>query len=105
MKLKKSLFILCATTTLLNSCGTFSEVGSVMRNQKTISTDEFLIKKKEPLTQPPDFKQILEPGSIEKKVSNRNSIEEILRTNKTESNNSKSKSTSTEESILNQIKK
>jgi len=48
MKLKKSLFILCATTTLLNSCGTFSEVGSVMRNQKTISTDEFLIKKKEP---------------------------------------------------------
>ena len=66
MKLKKSLFILCATTTLLNSCGTFSEVGSVMRNQKTISTDEFLIKKKEPLTQPPDYQTIPEPGSTDK---------------------------------------
>ena len=105
MKFKKSIILLSGLFIILNSCSSLKEAGSVLRNEKTKTNDEFLIQKKEPLTQPPDFKQILEPGSIEKKVSNRNSIEEILRTNKTESNNSKSKSTSTEESILNQIKK
>ena len=105
MKFTKLVMTLCGLMVILNSCSTLSETGKVLRNEKRKSTDEFLIKKKEPLTQPPDFKQILEPGSIEKNVSNRNRIEEILRTNKTESNNIKSKSTSTEESILNQIKK
>jgi len=28
------------------SCGTFSEVGKVMRNEKINTTDEFLVKKK-----------------------------------------------------------
>ena len=30
---------------LLNSCGGFSDVGKVLRNEKTRTTDEFLVKK------------------------------------------------------------
>ena len=53
---------------LLWGCGTASEVGKVMRNEKIKSTDEFLVKKKQPLTLPPDFAEIPEPGSLEKKI-------------------------------------
>ena len=58
------LLILILITT---SCGTLSDVGKIMRNEKITSTDEFLVKKKEPLTLPPDFAEIPEPGSLEKK--------------------------------------
>ena len=103
MKLTKSLFIFSALTILLNSCGTFSEVGSVMRNQKSKSTDEFLIKKKEPLTQPPDYQTIPEPGSTaDRSNSEKKQIEKIL--NSSQAEITKSKSSSVESSILNQIK-
>ena len=49
MKIIKSLFIFCIIIVSLNSCGSFSEAGKVLRNEKTKSTDEFLIKKKRPL--------------------------------------------------------
>ena len=92
---------------LLNNCSSFSEAGKVLRNEKVRTTDEFLIKKKEPLTQPPDFDTIPEPGSIENKADKEeNSIESILGLNTNEQKSSTgSSSSSTEESILNQIKK
>ena len=91
---------------LLNNCSSFSEAGKVLRNEKVRTTDEFLIKKKEPLTQPPDFDTIPEPGSTENKAEKEeNSIESILSSNISKSDNTSSSSSSTEESILNQIKK
>ena len=80
MKIIKSLFIFCIIIVSLNSCGSFSEAGKVLRNEKTKSTDEFLIKKKDPLTQPPDFNTIPEPGSVVKK--SKNSIEKIIKDHK-----------------------
>ena len=53
------------------SCTSFSEVGQVMRNEKKNTTDEFLVKKKDPLTLPPDFAEIPEPGALEKKSRRR----------------------------------
>ena len=74
-----------------------------MRNQKSKSTDEFLIKKKEPLTQPPDYQTIPEPGSTaDKSNSEEKQIEKIL--NSSQAEITKSKSSSVESSILNQIK-
>jgi len=106
MKFIKLLIILSGLSIILNSCGGLSEAGRVLRNDKSKSTDEFLIKKKDPLTQPPDFKNIPEPGSTENNSkSEKSRIEKILRTNKSESDRSQNKSSSTEESILNQIKK
>ena len=91
---------------LLNNCSSFSEAGKVLRNEKVRTTDEFLIKKKEPLTQPPDFDTIPEPGSIENKAEKEEkSIESILSSNTSEPSSTSSSSSSTEESILSQIKK
>ena len=58
----------------LASCSSLTEAGKVLRNEKTNTTDEFLVKKREPLVLPPDFKDIPEPGSIKKKkiLSNKN---------------------------------
>ena len=105
MKFKILIFsLLCSL--LLNNCSSFSEAGKVLRNEKVRTTDEFLIKKKEPLTQPPDFDTIPEPGSIENKAEkNEKSIESILNSNTSEPSSTSSSSSSTEESILNQIKK
>ena len=63
---KKKLVIL-ALILITTSCGSLSDVGKIMRNEKITTTDEFLVKKKEPLTLPPDFAEIPEPGSLEKK--------------------------------------
>ena len=52
---------------LLSGCAGFSEAGKVLRNEKSEATDEFLIKK-EPLTQPPDYKILPTPDSM---VSNK----------------------------------
>ena len=40
---------------LLNSCGSMSEAGKVLRNEKVKTTDEFLVKKRQPLVLPPDY--------------------------------------------------
>ena len=101
MKIIKSLFLLCVLSIVLNGCSSLSEAGKVIRNEKKTSTDEFLIKKQQPLTQPPDFETIPEPGSIKNKAEN--NIKKILKSEQKKS--STSKSSSIEESILNQIKK
>jgi hypothetical protein len=102
----KILIISLLFLLLLNNCSSFSEAGKVLRNEKVRTTDEFLIKKKEPLTQPPDFETIPEPGSTENKAEKKeNSIKSILGSNTNEASSTNSSSSSTEESILNQIKK
>ena len=102
----KILIISLLFLLLLNNCSSISDAGKVLRNEKVRTTDEFLIKKKEPLTQPPDFDTIPEPGSIENKAEKEEmSIESILRSNTSEPSSTSSSSSSTEESILSQIKK
>jgi|TARA_B100001093_G_scaffold518207_1_gene602277 hypothetical protein len=106
MKLIKNLIILLSLSIALNGCSSFKEAGKVLRNEKVKTSDEFLIQKKEPLTQPPDFDKIPEPGSIQKsKESNQNNIEKILQKSRTKSSKNRTRSSSTEESILKQIKK
>ena len=78
-----------------------------MRNEKTNSKDEFLVEKKQPLTLPPDFADIPEPGALEKKIEKekeKNSIEKAFKIDK-EKSNKKPKSGSVEQSILNRIGK
>ena len=100
-------FLLLSLLIILSSCGTLSDVGKTMRNEKIISTDEFLVKKKEPLTLPPDFAEIPEPGTLERKENEdieRKKIEEVFRIKK-EKNVRKKNSKSVEESILRRIEK
>ena len=74
---------------------------------KKDNNDEFLVEKKSPLTLPPDFAEIPEPGSLEKKTNEekeKKAIEETFRIDKVESS-SNSKTGSVEESILKKIGK
>jgi hypothetical protein len=91
----------------LTSCTSFKEAGKVLRNEKIKNSDEFLIKKKEPLVLPPDYSKIPEPGSLsedsdEKKDADK--IKRIMRTSNKKKIN-KNKSSSVEDSIINRIRK
>ena len=47
----------------LESCGTWDQVKKGLTGQKTSSTDEFLVEKKDPLIKPPNFEELPVPGS------------------------------------------
>ncbi len=98
------LFFYILIILFLNSCGGFSEAGKVLRNEKTKTTDEFLVKKREPLSQPPDMDKIPEPGSVIKSKQNENNVNKILKVPK-EINNRSNSFSSLEKSILDEIKK
>ena len=89
----------------LYSCGGMSDAGKVLRNEKIKNADEFLVKKREPLILPPDYNEIPEPNSQEKndRTEDKNRIKKIL--SNSEKETTSKKSSSTEKSILNRIKK
>ena len=89
---------------ILTSCSSFKEAGKILRNEKTNTTDEFLVKKREPLVLPPDFKEIPEPGSIKKENnSEEQKLKIILKAPNNE--NSNSSSSNVEKSIIDKIRK
>ena len=48
----------------LESCaGTWDELKKGLTGEKTSSTDEFLVEKKDPLIKPPNFEELPVPGS------------------------------------------
>ena len=48
---------------LLISCSSFTEAGKALRNEKTRTTDEFLIEKRGPLSLPPKMGELPKPNS------------------------------------------
>ena len=101
----KNIHFLLGSSFLLVSCGGLKDAGKVLRNEKIKTTDEFLVKKRNPLVLPPDFEKIPEPGSISKTKEDENEkIKKILKAPKTDNINKK-KSSSIEESILDRIRK
>jgi len=99
----RKFFLLFFIFITLVSCSGFSEAGKVLRNEKTKTTDEFLVKKKDPLELPPNYDKLPLPKSErnKKKVTN-DEINKILKIPKDESN--KKKPSSIEEAILDKIK-
>ena len=86
---------------LLYSCG---DAVKTLRNEKITNTDEFLVKKRQPLTLPPDYQELPEPGSKNlKKEDERNNINKILKVPKNIPN--KKGSSNVEQSIISQIRK
>jgi hypothetical protein len=106
MKRYKLLIVLLSLNLILLSCSSFKEAGKVLRNEKTNTSDEFLVKKKEPLTQPPDFDKIPEPSSMKtSENTEEDSLRKILKASDNKNQNIKTNNSSTEKSILNKIKK
>ena len=63
--IKNKLFLSFIVLNFLLSCASFDEAGKVLKNEKIKTTDEFLVKKRDPLILPPDFKDVPTPGSKE----------------------------------------
>ena len=101
--INKSIFYILLTL-FLYSCNSLSDVQKTLRNEKTRTTDEFLVKKREPLSLPPDYKKLPEPRQDKTaKQESKDKINKILKITKTQS--TKKKSSSVEQSIINKIRK
>ncbi len=93
------------TLFLLLSCGGIQDAGKVLRNEKTNTTDEFLVKKKNPLVLPPDYNELPKPGSLSSsKEKEEEKIKTILKVPKQNSATSNT-SSSVEQSIIDRIRK
>ena len=89
----------------LKSCSSMKEAGQVLRNEKVKTTDEFLVKKKQPLILPPNYDKIPEPGSTgQKKFDDKEKIKKILKSSDAEKQMI-NKSSSIEKSIIDKIRK
>ena len=100
----KKIILVALTLLILNSCSGFKEAGKVLRNEKTKTTDEFFVKKKQPLVLPPDYDKIPEPGTLkEKKIDEQEKLKKILKAPSKNINNNNS--SSIEKSIVDKIRK
>ena len=96
---------------LLNSAcaASWEDVKKGLGGAKRTSTDEFLVKKKEPLTMPPKWKELPEPGQsseLESEQDEATDIEDLIQLGKKEETliNIEEQSGNLEDSILKQIK-
>jgi len=100
---KINIFILF--TFLLYSCSGMDDASKVLRNEKIKTTDEFLVKKREPLLLPPDYRTIPKPGSIKNtQINEKDRVKKLISPSNVDGLKNKSP-TSTETSILNKIRK
>ena len=95
---------------LITACASsWEDVKKGLGGEKRTSTDEFLVRKKEPLVMPPKWKNLPEPGGAMKsdeEVREATDIEELMKLgkNKESSTNDEQGSGDLEESILKKIK-
>ena len=95
---------------LITACATsWEDVKKGLGGQKRTSTDEFLVKKKDPLVMPPKWKDLPKPGQSMKsgdEFEEVTDIEELIKLgkNKESSTNYEQSNGSLEESILKKIK-
>ena len=105
MKKINKIFLFFTTIIFLNSCGGLSDAGKVLRNEKVRSSDEFLVKKREPLSLPPDYKELPEPNSMKNiKEKKEDNINKIFNIPKEEASQNKG-ALSVEQSIIDKIRK
>ena len=97
----KKIIYLLSIILFVSSCGSFEQVKRGLSGEKMVSTDEFLIQKKDPLILPPDYKNLPSPDeriTASKEISN---FEKAL---ETAIEDNSSTSSSAEDSILKKIR-
>ena len=91
---------------LVTSCSdTWSNVKRGLTGAKQNSTDEFLVKKKDPLILPPDFESLPSPSDREEAIEEMSSFEKTLKQESETEITTSSAGSSAEDSILKQIRK
>ena len=106
MKTTKNIFMILILSLFSFSCS--GSLDGFKMKKKSTSGDEFLIQKKDPLVQPPDYSELPNPGQ-EIKNSNEEETEfEIVfkneNTKNDESKNSETSNSSLKKSILKKIR-
>ena len=99
-KIKLNIFIIFSLILLLTSC---QSARDGLTGGKRNNTDEFLVKKKNPLVKPPEFDELPKPTNIKLQKNNENNkIEKLIgaATNKNKSNKKSTGNNSLENSIL-----
>ena len=80
MKKIKTILLYFILIIFLHSCGGASDAAKVLKNEKITNTDEFLVKKRDPLILPPEYNTLPEPNSNNKsKKTYSNNINKILK--------------------------
>mgnify|MGYP001382004299 CR=1 FL=1 len=90
------LFVICFVT----SCQTLGDVKRGLTGEKVVSTDEFLIMKKDPLVMPPDYENLPTPGE---RIAAKEEISDFEKSLEISIEDNSSTSSSAESSILKQI--
>jgi len=106
-KLLKNIFFTLVILIFFSAC---QSVKDGLTGKKKTNSDEFLVKKKNPLTMPPEFEKLPKPKTLTKKEDQNDddiSLKEILAKNTTEKNivsTVEASNDSLEKSILEKIK-
>tara|TARA_A100001037_G_C15042827_1_gene586323 strand:- start:573 stop:881 length:309 start_codon:yes stop_codon:yes gene_type:complete len=100
MKNLKIIFISILLFSFITGCGDFKKI---MTNEKLESTDEFLVKKKDPLILPPKYYELPVPNS-KKDVNKSSTVETLINSSKTSPDTIKNTS-NLENMILNELRK
>jgi len=103
---RKAIYLFTILFFASSCAGTWDSVKRGLTGQKKNSTDEFLVEKKDPLVLPPNYEDLPTPdnSSADEDEIEVSSFEKTLSSNSEEIEQSSS-STSSEESILEQIRK
>ena len=104
--LKKKTIFLILLIFLVTSCAdTWGNVKRGLTGSKQQTTDEFLVKKKDPLILPPDFDSLPSPSDSEEAIEEMSSFEKTFKQESETEITASSAESSAEDSILKQIRK
>jgi len=105
MSIIKKNFIFIFIFIFLSNCQDLGNLKKVMSGQKINTTDEFLIKKKDPLILPPQHDKLPLPKSSDLQEKENNTIKSILKTGKNSEIKKNSSMSSLEKKILEELRK
>ena len=105
--MKKNFVIIFLLTSFLISTSC-QNVKDALSGSKNNNSDEFLVKKKNPLVMPPDYNDLPKPGETEQSLDDQDSqaeVKKLLKVLENEKKESSSKNSSIEEFVIKNINK
>ena len=105
MSIIKKNFIFIFIFIFLSNCQGLSDFKKTMRGEKVNTTDEFLIKKKDPLILPPQYDQLPLPKSSEFQEKKEDTVQSILKTGQNSEIKKSSSMSSLEKKVLEELRK
>ena len=105
MSIIKKNFIFIFIFIFLSNCQNLSDFKKAMTGQKVNTTDEFLIKKKDPLILPPQYDKLPLPKSGDFQEKEENTVQSILKTGQNSEIKKSSGMSSLEKKVLGELRK